>query len=108
MDAVSAVADNLREARALIERGWTQNMFARANKRRVHVMSPSARTFCIVGALMRVRQTPSCVDVTDEMRALRFATSQDNLATWNDAPERTHAEVLEALDKAIALAESDQ
>jgi hypothetical protein len=31
-----------------------------------------------------------------------------NLIAWNDAPERTHNEVLAALDKAIALAEQEQ
>ena len=28
------------------------------------------------------------------------------IAAWNDAPDRTHAEVMQAFDKAIALAES--
>jgi hypothetical protein len=28
------------------------------------------------------------------------------ITTWNDAPERTHAEVLAAFDKAIALAKA--
>ena len=29
------------------------------------------------------------------------------IPSWNDAPERTHAEVLDAFDRAIALAESE-
>ncbi len=41
-------------------------------------------------------------------RAIGLDSSAPDMALiwqWNDAPERTHAEVLEAFDKAIALAE---
>ncbi len=36
----------------------------------------------------------------------RDAIGLDSIALWNDAPERTHADVLAAFDRAIALAEA--
>lgn len=33
-------------------------------------------------------------------------TAPDAVADWNDAPERTHAEVLDLLDRAIKRAEA--
>lgn len=45
------------------------------------------------------------------MRALYDAAglewNKDSIIHWNDAPERTHAEVLAAFDKAIALAKEE-
>lgn len=38
---------------------------------------------------------------------LRRVTGEDLITIWNDAPGRTHAEVLRAFDGAIALAEKE-
>lgn len=40
-------------------------------------------------------------------RAIGVKDETAGVYAWNDAPERTHAEVLEAFDRAIALAESE-
>jgi hypothetical protein len=100
---VSAVADKLREARKLIDRrGWNQNGYE----------GPDG-SLCMMGAVnVAVNRNP--YDSRDaypveQMRALLMRAADTNLpypAWWNDAPERTKAEVLAAFDKAIELAES--
>ena len=71
--------------------------------------SNAARKFCLYGATDRncigfeyqgVRNAIAviCQAVAPVMKK-RF-----NLAEWNDAPERTHAEILTLLDNAIAVA----
>lgn len=42
--------------------------------------------------------------VASATRIFRNVVNSQSIATWNDAPERTHAEVLAAFDKAIELA----
>jgi hypothetical protein len=103
---VSAVADKLREARALTESGWTQEAFARDAKGRVErCESDKATCFCVAGALMR---TMGIVGFERGAEYVRKAIGRYRIDQWNDAPERTQAEVLAAFDKAIALVESEQ
>lgn len=99
---MSAVADKLREARKFIERGWTKNYQARdANGYDVDPNDPSAVCWCLYGALNAVgAMTP------EVLCPLQKATNERLLANWNDASERTQAEVLAAFDKAIELAEA--
>ena len=97
---MTAVAEKLREARALIERGWTQGVFARLpNGNGTYAENRKATCFCMVGALYHVGASARC------LRMLERATHTSPAAKWNDAPERTQADVLAAFDKAIALAE---
>jgi hypothetical protein len=102
---VSAVADKLREARALIERGWTQGHFARdEDGYPEHEGSPDAVCWCAMGAM-------SAADPNDKYGlygALSHAIGDEMVGMWNDRIGRTKAEVLAAFDKAIALAESAQ
>lgn len=92
------VADKLREAKALIERGWCQ-----------HTLSTEDGSVCIRGAIFSAFDAD---DFKEEVRAdqlLKAATGYKGyLGDWNDAPERTQAEVLAAFDKAIELAEAQQ
>ena len=73
---------------------------------------PRASCWCLVGALERA--TFEALGVLDEflldaaMYALTGALERtgeypsDALAAWNDAPSRTHEEVLQLIDRAIA------
>lgn len=89
--------EKLREARALIEHGWTQSVYARdAYLRHVAIDSPKAVCFCLAGALRRVGLQPS-VNYKSY-----FKGEPGVLTTWNDAPERTKDEVLACLDNSIA------
>lgn len=90
------IATKLREARALIERGWCQGR-----------MSTADGSVCIRGAILDAFYD---ADLAEEKRAdglLKSAVGFDGyLGDWNDAPERTQAEVLAAFDKAIELADA--
>jgi hypothetical protein len=94
------VADKLRKARALVARGWTQKAFARSKTgREVSEYGKSAVCWCAYAAIEVVRGQADAANV------LRKAANTEFIIGWNDAPERTQAEVLAAFDKAIALAE---
>jgi hypothetical protein len=105
---VSAFADKLREARTLIERGWTQGVSARdCNGNPIDPAEPHAASFCTVGAISRAFDfdyDESC-PAHDLMARVVDGAWVDK---WNDAPGRTQAEVLAAFDKAIQLAEAQQ
>lgn len=105
---MGAVADKLREARALIEPegAWVQGSYAYTASKRALITGSQegAVCWCAVGAIDK-----SC---QGEPRLWRKAADFLGDAVgcaipkWNDAPERTHAEVLAAFDKAIELAEA--
>jgi hypothetical protein len=102
---VSVVADKLREARALVERGWTQNVFARtADGNATYVENAEAVCFCTIGALYHVK-APFGRSYSLLERAIgRGAVG--SIAGWNDRACRKQRDVLAAYDKAIELAES--
>ncbi|MDI3261174.1 MAG: hypothetical protein QJR02_15925 [Sinobacteraceae bacterium] len=94
----------LTRARDLVARpgGWTQEEGARDDMGRpVPVFSPDACSFCSMGAIAR-----ACEDRHFEKGwdILRTALGGRLVAPWNDAPERTQAEVVAAFDRAIELA----
>jgi len=97
-----AVAAKLDEARALIERGWTQGDFARDGEGNPARIDRYAACFCAVGALVAVDAEPEATPF------LRDALGVCSISFWNDAPERTHAEVVEAFRRAAELARADQ
>ena len=103
MDTVQQI---LIAARALIAtpEKWTQGESARTSYGLpCGFYADCADQFCMSGALERV-----CSG--DRHRAsvagnyLRDAISASSFVNWNDAPERTHADVMAAFDRAIELA----
>lgn len=103
--------DILRAARALIAEpaSWTQHTSARNRTGApTHPRYAGAVCWCAIGAVVAV--TPNR---RKQLAALRLlgqpaATGEFFLSVWNDSPERTHAEVLAAFDRAIVLAEAQQ
>lgn len=91
------IADKLREARALVERGWTQGSF--------HAVDGKC---CAYGALMDVSPLRDIDPLQDALGAAIGVRGAYKLWDWNDAPERTQAEVLAAFDRAIELASPSQ
>ena len=82
----------LRGARGLIENpeGWTKHAYARKETGKwARVWDKKAACFCTVGAILR-------------SGGFHPFFEDAYLALWNDAPGRTHAEVLSAFDEAIA------
>lgn len=100
------VATCLREARAhIIAHGWCQNTL-RNHKNQI----------CLRGALIRAADFEENTLTLIDTRWNDTTMAADNLLTkivgsavpvWNNAPGRTEAEVIYALDKAIALAEAE-
>lgn len=95
--------DVLVKARELLaEPGrWTQETAARdAAGLPVGATSDAAVCWCLIGALDAVR------DGTTALAQLRRTLGCSSVSAWNDAPERTHADVLALLDRAIAKEEA--
>ena len=97
----------LRDVRALIadHDRWTTGCAARdAHGQSVMPERPEAVRFSAFGAL--VRMVTEAHEIRDRAaEALNAATGPFGWAVWEDAPGRTHAEVLATLDQAIAVAE---
>jgi len=98
-------------ARAKIERPqcWTYGKFSRsALENEVKPHSRRAVCWCVLGAIAAItHDDPN--DIRDDVywlihRAIGLPANDLHIGLWNDAPGRTHAEVLAAFDRAIALA----
>lgn len=84
----------LKAVRAIIEKGWTQRVFARdAQGKPVSSGSKEAVSHCVVGAARAV----------GDIARLHSIMWRDiyNIPEWNDDPRRTKGEVLAMLDKFI-------
>jgi hypothetical protein len=92
----------MRELLATPDR-WTQGVLAKdANGAPVSCDSDRASCWCFVGASFGAKIAPL------EVAYLAEAMSPyAHWATWNDAPERTHADVLDLIDRAIEIARAE-
>jgi hypothetical protein len=101
------------DAAVLIERGWLQRLYAQdALGRCVNPDEDTAVSFCIIGALSRVNDRPyRDYHEFPGIGAVAAATGNaipEGISGWNDAPERTQAEVVAALHRAAELARQGQ
>lgn len=94
----TTTADRLRAARALIEdpHCWIQGEADDGKGR-----------YCMLGAINASgpRVQDQCKLMAVDIMRLTLQTTM-GIVRWNDAPERTHAEVVDAFDRAIARAET--
>ena len=101
---MSDIAAKLDEARALIEKGWCQRAF--------ELHSSQGACYCTMGAFYRALGELSEDDEETAFRtlikAIGLPAEDTQVFEWNDAPERTQAEVIEAFRKAAELARSEQ
>jgi hypothetical protein len=101
------VADILNKAADLIEPegAWTQGAWQRGRSgREVKPDSPRAVCWCVGGAIEHV----SSIGIgSAAMTELRDHLSVMFISEWNDAPERTQAEVVAKLREAAMLSERD-
>jgi hypothetical protein len=86
---MTQLKNDLMAARALVERGWCQGIS--------HDNTGSVDKYCVLGAIDQA----SSGDSSEAKFALRKVVGGIYLADWNDAPERTKADVLAAFDRAI-------
>ena len=79
---------------------WTQGDYARDDSgKSCGIMSPAAKKWCLRGASWRVGGI-IFGDILCTARTLGFHTDRA-IVVWNDAPGRTHAEVLARIDAAL-------
>jgi len=117
---MSDIANKLREARGLIERGWCQGAFARrADGSAVRpiawdTLEPTYSAYCPRGAILAQLpwsldpQFGELVELFERANRLEASTPDKSaVVAWNDAPGRTQADALAAFDRAIALAEQE-
>ena len=103
-----SVAEHLARARTVLAKRdvWTQDAYARdVAGRIVESQSPAAVRFCCSGALYT---TEHPLHGSVAARALVSRVIGHDLEVWNDAPGRKHNEVLDAFDRAILLARSEE
>jgi hypothetical protein len=96
----------LTTARALIEKPerWTRNAYRRDAKGDL-CGQEFAVCWCATGALSQAsRQLGVTGDWNSAYDLLAAAVGGKSVEEWNDARSRTHDQILEGFDKAIALA----
>ena len=99
---MSATAEVLADARALVAEGWCQG--------ELEVIDPDPAVpnrYCPIGAILAAAPGDGAAEPSWPGAAARAALRDANgiegsLAEWNDAPGRTQAQVLEAFDRAVA------
>src|SRR6218665_217319 len=108
---LTEIAAVLKAARSLIAtRGWGQNVRARDGygKKQVRFDNERAGQFSVVGAVLRAAASRSGVGdihIAFIAKAAACPAHPESLQAWNDAPERTRAEVLGTIDAALLFAE---
>ena len=105
--------DLLKSMRALLsdEKAWTKGTYVKDSVgMRVSWHSPWATCWCLEGAMYKFldeRNTTGHAILSVDAPTRRIwndivhAFPNKDLVHWNDAPERTHAEVMQALDTII-------
>ena len=105
MKQLPQVSRDLLEAARIVEQGWCQGS----------MMSPPDK-FCLMGAIFRVADCSShaalmTVKLSQSLGlpsgVVLFGETHP-VAAWNDAPERTQAEVVKALQDAAMKAAEEQ
>ena len=93
------IGDTMGPAGQLIQRGWTQHTHARdSNGAQVNATDPTAVCWCIYGALHKIY--PNALEYCLAHNKIEDVIDTPLLAVWNDAPHRTHEQVIEVFRKA--------
>lgn len=93
------VSNLLQEARALIERGWAQEVYSRSGD--------NGTEYCIVGALQKAADPGHYEAFQAAFKLLNLLTPESPgfrvkcCSLWNDRSGRTKQEVLALFDRAL-------
>lgn len=108
---MSTTAAVLRRAKALIDTPdkWTQGTGARTASGQSVERRNGGVCFCALVAIQHVAYDHLNTSAVESEYAFARAIDRtpSGIAIWNDAPERTHPEVMAAFDRAIAACEQD-
>jgi hypothetical protein len=119
--AASTAAAMVSEARSLVARGWCQGTHARDRRGlEVPAWSSEARSWSLLGALLAswhhheadtleadvIAHLADAEALGGATQVLGEAVGTASLEQWNDHPQRTPADVLGALDRALRLLEA--
>ncbi len=101
---MSALRENLEAVRALIAKGWTRDISARdKNGTPVHSRDARAVCWCLHAAVIAAVQDRT--EASQAFLALDHLTGGPlSTVDYNDAVDRTQAEVLALIDRAIEAA----
>lgn len=90
----------LRTARSLIDEPgkWCKGSFHKDDRLR----------HCALGALSGIDDHYTAHDVLMRAVGIVLGTGKDGVIPYNDAPERTHSDIMRLYDCAIALAEQEE
>ena len=112
MNKPQTVADVLETAACILSdpKAWTRGALALdADGDEVGPISPEATCFCTVGAIARAIGDNSNFGLrSDAHNKLRTLLPTFYISEWNDAPYRTHDEVVAKLREAAAAARSGE
>jgi hypothetical protein len=96
----------LKSARARIERGWCQGVWAKnAKGQETSVRGEDAVCWCAMGAVV-ASSTTSTLHTEAAVRFYLAEAVGKDVQVFNDTPNRKKEEVLVMFDKAIRLAET--
>lgn len=102
-EPIITTADVLKRARRLLERGWCQHQMASDAKGGMCAAGSSrAVAFCARGAIWTSAMalcSPEWHRAAEDAEAA-MEPIVGGMVAWNNAPERTHEEVLQAFDRA--------
>jgi hypothetical protein len=98
-----SVADKLREAKALVAKGWTRGEYCRDGR----VCSYGALYQAFTGDPEGLNMDLLGGEFFEARRCLFQVIGRNNIISWNDE-QTSKRPVLTAFDKAIALAEAGQ
>lgn len=105
---VREIIDLLQKTRDVVESGWMKGMFGDGQGR-----------YCLSGALrlaesgyfkngLREAGKEAYQLLCDQVNKWYGTTGINSVTGWNDAPDRTHRDVLTLIDDAIAEAEANR
>lgn len=94
----------LKKSRRLISapQNWTKGVYARdANGKEASATSPSAKSFCIIGAINKVVERGTVNAAAHNALINAMPGTYPTITQFNDAEETTHADIIAVIDAAI-------